>query len=93
MSKLLPTVSIVTEPPTAGVQAYQIDPPPALPAWLGSPVCLVAPVLVAVMVPELPVITWALANASLGGTPPVAVTVSVAAFVVAAPALLVNTAR
>ncbi len=40
--------------------------------------------------PELPVITWALAKASLE---PAAVTVRVAALVVAPPALLVNTAR
>ncbi len=69
----LPTVSIVTDPPAVGVQAYQTEAPPALPAWAGSPVSLVAFTLVAVMVPVAPVRTWALAKASLAGAAPAAV--------------------
>ena len=85
-------MSIVTLPLAAGVHDHQTDRPPALPAWVGSPLSLVAPTLLPVRVPVAPLSTCAFAKASLAGAPEV-VTVSVAAEVVALPALLVNTAR
>ena len=46
VSKLEPRVDSVTVPSTGGVNCHQTDGPPLLPAWAGSPVCLVAPLLV-----------------------------------------------
>src|SRR3989442_921759 len=46
---------------------YHTECPPALPAWLGSPLSFVAPELVPVTVPLLPLIDWALAKASFAG--------------------------
>src|SRR6185503_2079215 len=48
-------------------QRYQIECPPALPAWLGSPLSLVALALPPVTLPELPLSAWALAKASFAG--------------------------
>src|SRR5438034_587431 len=55
VSKLLPMVSMIAWPVAGAVQLYQTECPPALPAWLGSPVSLVAPTLVPVAEGELPV--------------------------------------
>src|ERR1051325_1434915 len=49
------------------VQRYQIECPPALPAWLGSPDSLVALALLPVSAPELPVKTGAAAKAAVAG--------------------------
>ena len=63
----LPTVSMVTGSVVGAVQRYQIECPPALPAWLGSPVSLVALALLPVTLPELPLSACALAKASFAG--------------------------
>ena len=68
MSKLLPNVSMVTEPLAGAVHRNHTDPPPGSPAWLGSPDCLVAPTLVPVSVPLGPLNTEAVAKVSFGGT-------------------------
>src|SRR5213594_3062111 len=67
VSNELPTVSIVTGLAVAAVQRYQIERPPALPAWLGSPLSFVAFTLLPLTVPETPLMLWALAKASLAG--------------------------
>jgi hypothetical protein len=67
VSKLEPRVSMVTEPAEGAVQRYQIDAPPALPAWLGSPDSLVAPAFEPVAVPLAPETTCALAKLSFAG--------------------------
>ena len=58
---------MVTGSAVAAVHRYQIECPPALPAWLGSPVSLVALALLPVRVPELAVSACALAKASFAG--------------------------
>ena len=60
-------VSRVVEPPVEGVQRYQMEAPPALPAWLGSPGSLVAPAFDPFAVPDVPETTCALAKLSLTG--------------------------
>src|SRR5256885_854070 len=67
VSKLLPMVSTTAWPVPGEVQAYQTECPPALPAWLGSPVSLVAPTLVPVAEGVLPLRTLALAKLSFAG--------------------------
>src|SRR5204863_236519 len=67
VSKALPMVSMVAWPLPGAVQDHQTEWPPALPAWLGSPVSLVAPTLVPVCVEVLPLIVMALAKLSLAG--------------------------
>src|SRR2546423_3213546 len=67
VSKLDPTVSIVVVPLAGAVQRYQIECPPALPAWLGSPASLVAPTLVPARLPLEPLTTCAAAKLSLAG--------------------------
>ena len=62
-----PCVSTRSEPEFGAVKRYQIERPPALPSWLGSPGSLVALRFVPVIAPELPVRTCALANMSFGG--------------------------
>src|SRR5688500_8869508 len=64
VSKPLPAVSIVTVAVFGAVHANQIDLPPALPAWFGSPASLVAPIVVADVVPLPPAIVLAAASAS-----------------------------
>ena len=49
------------------VQEYQTDLPPALPAWLGSPVSFVAPTFLPYTVVEAPVNVCRLAKLSLSG--------------------------
>jgi hypothetical protein len=63
-------VSIVTEPFAVGVQRYQIEAPPELPAWLGSPDSLVAPTVEPLVVPVVPEIACAFANMSFAGAAP-----------------------
>src|SRR2546423_4068382 len=70
VSKLDPTVSIVAVPLAGAVQRYQIECPPALPTWLGSPASLVAPTLVPVRLPLEPLRSWAAAKLSLAGGAP-----------------------
>jgi len=41
-------------PLRGAVQRYQTEAPPALPAWLGSPLSLVAPILVPLVEPLAP---------------------------------------
>ena len=60
------------------VQLYQTEAPPELPAWRGSPGCLVALVVSTMMVPEAPASTAALAKLSLAGGGPAATTKLVA---------------
>ena len=67
MSKLLPNVLIVTLPAEGAVHVHQTDLPPALPAWLGSPVSLVAPTFEPVSVAEDPVMAVPLAQLSSAG--------------------------
>jgi hypothetical protein len=56
VSKLEPEVLTVAVPELGAVHAYQIEAPPAFPAWLGSPVSFVAPTFDPVAVPLAPVI-------------------------------------
>ena len=60
-------MSIVAVPLAGAVQRYQIEAPPALPAWFGSPGSFVAPTFEPVAVPLEPAIVWAFANMSLAG--------------------------
>lgn len=62
-----PMVSIVTVPSASGVQVYQMDLPPGLFAWLGSPASLPEPVLVAEMDPLEPISGAALEKSSFEG--------------------------
>src|SRR3954453_12971320 len=52
------------------VHLYQIEAPPGLPAWSGSPCSLVAMALLLLTTPDVPEISWADAKLSLvsGGT-------------------------
>src|SRR5438477_91464 len=54
-------------PELGAVQAHQTEWPPVLPAWLGSPVSLVAATLLPETVAELPLRLLALAKLSLAG--------------------------
>src|SRR5262245_14860905 len=65
VSKSLPTVSKLTGPVLGAVQKYQMDFPPASPAWLGSPICFVAPTELPLKLPMLQPMTWPLAKSSL----------------------------
>ena len=67
VSKLLPSVVIVTFPLVLAVQDHQTLFPPASLQSVGSPVSLVAPMLVPVTVTLLPVMTVALAKLSFAG--------------------------
>ena len=69
VSKLLPSVSIVTVPLVGAVQVHHTLLPPVLPPWFGSPASLVAPTFVPLTVIEGPMIVVALANASLLAAP------------------------
>ena len=66
-----PHVSTTAIPSARGVHRNQIEAPPALPAWFGSPASLVACRLDAdVSIGSAPSSTGASANASLATTPP-----------------------
>ena len=67
VSKSLPWVLKVQIPLLGAVQRYQTDLPPSLPAWLGSPVSLVAVVLLPTRVPLTPLMARALPKLSLAG--------------------------
>ena len=67
MSKLLPTVSITTARLLGAVQKYQIECPPAFPAWFGSPASLVALTVVPVTLADPPENPCALAKLLLAG--------------------------
>ncbi len=58
-------MSIAIVPALGAVQEYQIDAPPAFPAWFGSPVSLVAPTLEPMAVPARPESGGAEAKASV----------------------------
>src|SRR5437762_11344089 len=58
---------MVTLPAAGAVQDHQTDLPPALPAWFGSPVSLVAPTLEPLSVAEEPLAAVALAKLSFTG--------------------------
>jgi len=58
-------------PETDGVQRYQIECPPTLPAFAGSPVSFVAPTVEPVSVPESAGSACAFANRSFAGAPEV----------------------
>ena len=62
---MLPTVSKLMEAVSGAVQQYQIECPPGLPAWLGSPASLVAPTLLPVTVPLAPPMNSQLVKLSL----------------------------
>src|SRR5262245_28318793 len=64
VSNPLPIVSNVTVAVAGAVQVAQIDRPPVLPAWLGSPLSFVAPTVVALIVPLRPASARAAANMS-----------------------------
>lgn len=63
----LPFVSRLTCPFDGAVHFHQIELPPLLPAWLGSPVSLLARRLVPLVLPEVPVIEKRLMNRSFAG--------------------------
>lgn len=63
----LPLVSRLTCPVEGAVHFHQIELPPALPAWFGSPISLVASRFVPLVLPELPVIEKRLVNRSFAG--------------------------
>src|SRR5436190_2587839 len=65
VSKLLPKVSNCQVPAAGAVHRYQMDLPPGLETWSGSPASFVAPRLVPLTVPVFPVMTSALAKLSL----------------------------
>ena len=67
MSKLLPAVFRLTLPLDGAVQVHHTDLPPALPATVGSPDCLVAFTLVPFKLNDVPATTEAFANASFTG--------------------------
>src|SRR5438105_4535518 len=67
VSKLEPKVSKLTLPSAGAVQTYQIERPPWMPAWLGSPDSLVPLTFEPVTWPLAPVSSWAPANASFAG--------------------------
>src|SRR5881628_1928210 len=67
VSKLLPLVVMVVLPEAGAVQDHQTDLPPPLPAWLGSPVSLLAPAFEPVTVIDEPLVTVALAKLSFAG--------------------------
>src|SRR5205807_3964621 len=67
VSKPEPTVSTVTEPAAGATQRYQIETPPALPAWFGSPDSFVALAFEPVTVPLEPEIARAFAQLSFAG--------------------------
>src|SRR5258707_984669 len=53
VSKLLPLVSSATLPLDAAVQVHQTEWPPALPAWFGSPLSLLAATFVPATVADV----------------------------------------
>ena len=61
-------VSKVTLPESGAVQQYQIECPPTLPAWFGSPVSLVAARLLPVTEPLEPPVNSQTAKLSLLGS-------------------------
>ena len=67
MSNPLPQVVNVAVPADGAVQRYQIEPPPALPPWFGSPGSFAACTVEPVVVPLAPVTTCAFAKVSLAG--------------------------
>src|SRR5881396_515919 len=73
VSKLLPRVSICTEPLTGAVQLYQTEWPPLLPRMSGSPSSRVELTVVPLVVMDVPLRVQALAKLSLPGTWPWAV--------------------
>ena len=58
---------MVTGVLAGAVQRYHTECPPESPAWFGSPVSLVAPTLLPVTLPVLPLSDWPLAKASFTG--------------------------
>jgi hypothetical protein len=54
-------------PDDAAVHLYQMDLPPPLPAWTGSPGSAVAPTVLPEIEPKLPIMTVALEKLSLTG--------------------------
>ena len=86
VSKSLPTVSTVSVPLKGAVQRYQTDARGVLtPAWSGSPVSLVARMLLPLTVPLLPPSTVALAKASFSGIKPTGSTATNALLLVTLP--------
>jgi hypothetical protein len=67
VSKLLPTVSIVTVPADGAVHVHQTDFPPTLFAWRGSPASFVACALVPVVIAMSPTSVMRLAKLLLAG--------------------------
>ena len=67
MSSVLPIVSMVTLPLAGAVQLYQMDAPPVLPAWFGSPDSFVARMFVPFVVPCEPLIVVAALELSFDG--------------------------
>src|SRR5438046_2892707 len=67
VSKLEPMVSTVAVPLAGATQRYQMEAPPELPAWFGSPDSFVAPTLEPVAVPLVPETTCAFAKLSFAG--------------------------
>ena len=67
MSKLLPAVVRLTLPLDEAVQVHHTDLPPALPATVGSPDCLVAFRLVPITLNDVPATTEAFAKVSFAG--------------------------
>src|SRR5688500_6110840 len=57
----------IARPLAGAVQRYQIERPPAFPAWVGSPDSFDAAIVRPVKRPSTPLNAWAFANASLAG--------------------------
>ncbi len=64
---MLPAVVICTVPDADGVHCHHTDLPPVLPAWLGSPLSLVAPTLLPVTVAPAAATVIRLAELSFAG--------------------------
>ena len=64
---VLPSVVMMTSPLVGAVQLHQIELPPILPAWFGSPDSLFAPTFDPVVVMFVPVRMIRLLNRSLAG--------------------------